>query len=81
MNEDWQCCWCQTTYLNQAMSSSNSNKCMNYMKSTFEQNLKFLLETYKSQGQYMEYSCSCSDPKGKNMEGKFVTTTGEISVN
>jgi len=80
MNEEWQCCWCQTTYLNQAMSSSNSVKCMNYMKSTFEYNLKVLLETYKGNGQNMKYSCSCSDPKGINMEGKFDTSTGEISV-
>ena len=81
INGEWQCCWCQTTYLNQAMSSANSNECMSYMKSTFEQNLKFLLETYRTQGQNMEYSCTCSDPNGANMQGKFDTSTGEISVN
>lgn len=81
MNGDWQCCWCQTIYLNQAMSSANSNECMNYMKATFEQNLSFLYETYKTQGQNMVYSCSCSDPNGRNMQGKFDTSTGEISVN
>lgn len=74
LNEEWQNCWCQTIYLNQAKSSSNSAKCLNYMKSTFENNLNFCLN------HFMKYLCSCSVPNRKNMEDKFLCSTGKINV-
>ena len=79
-----QCCWCETIFLSQELSNSNSQVCMGFRSDIFEQSLNTMLNamlnSYKNYNINLEYKCTCSNKNGNTMKGSFDTISGNVSV-
>lgn len=69
-----QCCWCETTHLNQQFSAANSKVCQGYQIDNFKETLDTTKEKYKASGMNVRFKCKCSDKDGNMRTGSFDTT-------
>lgn len=80
LSDNSQCCWCETQYLNSAMSAANSQTCQGFEIAHFKDYFQNMKISYSIAQIQLLYSCNCVDKTGKQRKGSLNTSTGEIEI-
>ena len=76
-----QCCWCETKYLTQELSSANSQVCIGFNTDLFKESITNMKNVYDNSNLKLEYSCKCENKNGVKLSASFNTVNGDLSFN